>query len=500
MHTFRLMASCLVLTCWVAQGIADEVPLHKRIDQLVASESPDVQAASDADYLRRASLDLIGRIPTYDEAKDYLADDSADKRVRLIDRLLASPEHPRHMAEAFHVLLMERRGDNEHWQQYLRVSFAENTPWDKMAREMLAPNASDEERHGAAFFMTKRLEKVGQNPTDHPGLTRDISRLFLGMDLQCAQCHDHLFIDDYRQRDFQGLFTVYSSVQLKRGAKTPAVDVKPPAERLSFTSVFEATPHETGPRVPGRPEIPFEPTESAPKERPDPDPLLSALASDLTAREHRQFSRNIVNRMWHRLVGRGLVWPLDLHHSGNPATHPELLELLTDEFIAHDFNLRWLIREIALSHAYEQAREKRLSAEQTARSVIVALGTTESKALDERFAAMIEVFRKSLANEAQEPEDGFNSSVKGALFLLNDAEFLALFEKDNSPLVQRLVQQDDAAAVVDELYLSVFTRRPSDEERAELVTLLEDPNWDRAEVLKQVAWAMVTSVEFQSNH
>jgi hypothetical protein len=500
MPSFRLFASCLFFWCCAGLSIADDKPLHERIDQLIATEGSNEHPPSDADYLRRASLDLIGRIPTYDEAQQYLADDAADKRVRLIDRLLTSPEHPRHMAETFHILLMERRGDDEHWQRFLRVSFAENTPWDKMAREMLAPNASDEERHGSAFFMTKRLEKVGANPTDHPGLTRDISRLFLGMDLQCAQCHDHLFIDDYRQRDFQGLFTVYSSVQLRRGAKTPAVEVKPPAERLSFTSVFEATSHETGPRVPGRPEIPFEPSESVPKERPEPDPLLAALASDLTSREHRQFSRNIVNRLWHRLVGRGLVWPLDLHHSGNPATHPELLELLTDEFIANDFNLRLLVREIALSQAYEKASEKRLSAEQTARSVLVALGTTESKTLDEKFASVIEMFRKSLANEAQEPEDGFNSSVKSALFLLNDAEFLALFEKENSPLIECLSQRDDAAAVAEQLYLSVFSRRPSDEERNELVTLLADPNWDRSEVLKQVAWAMITSVEFQSNH
>ena len=208
---------------------ADDRPLALRIDDLIATkfegQSP-APTADDAEFLRRICLDLAGRIPTADETRRFLEDSVPDKRTQMIDQLLAAPTYAQRMQELFHVVLMERRGDNDKWTHYLRTAFEQNKHWDQIVRELLYPDAEDESRRGAGFFYTKRIEANGQNPIDYPGLTRDVGRLFLGTDLQCAQCHNHLFIDDYKQHDFQGLYSVYLNLSVKSGLDFPAVTEK----------------------------------------------------------------------------------------------------------------------------------------------------------------------------------------------------------------------------------------------------------------------------------
>jgi len=210
-----LLSVALVLACHA--GAAE--PLHKQIDTHVAARAKGKIAsplADDAEFLRRLSLDLAGRIPSAQEARAFLQDRAADKRARLIDRLIAGPDYPRRMQELFSVMLMERLGDQPDWASYLRTSFEKNKPWDRMARELLHASSKEEAARGAAFFMSKRLENYGENPVDYPALTRDLGRLFLGVNLQCAQCHDHLFIRDYSQRDFQGLFAFVQNAYLEK--------------------------------------------------------------------------------------------------------------------------------------------------------------------------------------------------------------------------------------------------------------------------------------------
>ena len=240
-----------------ASGVTGAEPLHRRIDGLVAAKAggPVGKPATDAEFLRRVYLDFAGRIPSVSEAKAFLADKSPDKRRKLVDRLLSGREYPRRMAELFHVMLMERRGDHDEWRKFLEKSFQVNKPWDRLVREILSPEAGNEATRGAAFFITKRLEKYGQNPTDYPGLTRDIGRLFLGMDLQCAQCHDHLHIDEYKQPMFQGMFAFVGNTFIRRDVKFPAVGVKPLKKKLDFQSVFIKEPQMIGPQVPGDTEI-----------------------------------------------------------------------------------------------------------------------------------------------------------------------------------------------------------------------------------------------------
>src|SRR5262249_50078848 len=163
-------------------------------------------------------------------------------RTKLIDRLLAAPEYPRRMQEAFHVLLMERIGDHPSWASYLHDAFAKNKPFDEMARDMLRGRVE-----GASFFLAKRLQNYGQNPVDYPGQARDIGRLFLGKDFRCAQCHDYLFVKDYKQADFQGLFAFVQSAYLA-DARAMTVGERPLGQKTPFMSVFVKVKKETGPR------------------------------------------------------------------------------------------------------------------------------------------------------------------------------------------------------------------------------------------------------------
>src|SRR5262249_35352892 len=295
-------------------------PLHRQIDQLMlatAAGKPASSLAEDAEFLRRISLDLTGCIPSAAQTRSFLADKAADKRAKLIEQLLNGPDYAPHMADVFHVMLMERLGDHPEWSTWLRESFAKNKPWDQMSREILRADPGDTSNKGAAFFFAKRLEHYGENPVDYPGLTRDVGRLFLGKDLRCAQCHDHLFISDYKQEHFQGLFAFFRNTYLNDGPSA-IVGEKPTTQKLPFASVFKKVPHETGPRLPGGREmlVPvMKPGEEFVK-TPDPKTKspgvlrhspLATLAEQLPTAANEDFVRNSVNRFWFILMGRGLV-------------------------------------------------------------------------------------------------------------------------------------------------------------------------------------------------
>lgn len=518
---------------------AEPASLSNRIDQLIlakAAGQPLAERTNDAEFLRRVWLDLAGRIPSATVVREFLADTSPDKRTVMIDRLLASPDWPNRAADLFHIQLMERRGEDENWKAWLRHSFAENRPWDQMVRDMLNPDADDEVNRSAAFFLTKRLENYGQNPIDYPGLVRDVGRLFMGKDLQCAECHNHLFIDDYKQKDFQGLFVVYRNTFIRKDVKFPALGEKTLTGRLEFVSVFDPTKMETGPRLPGGTEfeipVTAKPADLKKKTPEPPRPEWSAvelLAKEVTRPENRAFVRASVNRFWFTMMGRGLVHPLDLHHSGNPPSHPELLELLADEFISHQFDVKWLIRELALTETWQRssrlpagldrppapatftvALERRLSPEQLAASLRQAAGPWTEASPDDPTAAAASpappseaelrpAFIEALANDAREPEEDVMSSVKGALFWRNDDRIQNVLRPRPGNLLDRLLHMPGVDQAVEELFLAALSRLPDDVERAEVTAFLNAS--DRKETaVRDVVWALLASVEFYVNH
>lgn len=521
-----LMVAFLFTISQSAQG-AD--PLHQQIDQLILAKNkgkPISERTTDPAFVRRIYLDLVGRIPTTDEARTFLNDKSPNNREKLIDELLKSEEHPRRMQELFHVMLMERLGEHDAWLDYLKRSFAKNKPWNQMAREMLSGNSEDADSKGAVYFLSKRLEKYGQNPTDYPGLARDIGRLFLGKDLRCAQCHNHLFIDEYKQRDFQGLFAFIQNITLDRGTD-PGVVEKPTKDKLTFSSVFEGIEMQTGPRVPGLKEISIPSFKRGEEYLVPPDKkkrtpgklkfsVLAQLGEQLPTKENEAFAKNAVNRMWFVMMGRGIVHPLDLHHKDNPPSHPKLLDVLTKEFIAHNYDLRWLIRELALSETYQRstmlpekqekfepttfltAHEKRMSAEQILRSVLVA--TQPRKNWDKLFKEKKSEFTQAFANPAREAEIDFNPSLRAVLFLLNDPTVLSWLEAKDGNLVDRLSKLKADEKVAEEAYLAVLSRLPTEDEVAEVKSYLQKNEKRRPIAVGHMVWALLASTEFCVNH
>ena len=529
-----------------AVAAAMGAPLHHQIDELIAAaagEMPFAEVTTDAEFVRRVHLDFAGNIPTAYEAGEFIADQGRHKRMILIDRLLGADGFSQRMADAFHVILMERRGTDERWREFLVEAFKENRPWDVTVRQILSPDFGDENLAGAGYFITQRLTKSGQQPTDYPGLTRDVGRLFMGVDLQCGQCHRHLTVKDYRQVEFNGLFNVYQNLKLQnpnQKYKTKWLSENLMEKKYEFVSVFTEKRRETGPRIPFGKEIEIPELAEDEKWKVAPDRRkkvvgvpsfspLAQIANGLAGPENPFFARNLANRVWHLLMGRGLVEPLDLMHSANPSPHPKLLDLLEREIVAHNYDLRWLVRELALTQTYQRssrlpkgveqvpeekfsvAKERPVSAEQLLNAFLTAVrefdrvvkgrgkeGAEDAEAYTHE--AFRDEFHAAFANAPKEPELDVSPTLRAALFLSNSDLVQWALKPRKGNLADRLMKVDDANALANELYMSVLTRMPDIEERSTILMYLQRHEHDKAKAIRQIAWSLISSIEFQTNH
>jgi hypothetical protein len=244
---------------------------------------------------------------------------------------------------------------------------------------------------------------------------------------------------------------------------------------------------------------------------------LEAIAEKITSNDNEDFRENIANRLWWLLMGRGIIDPLDQRHSANKPSHPELLTRLGEEMQARKYDMKSLLRDIAKSDAYARsgrwpttgkaarpaadtyaaATAKPLSAEQMFHSAVTASGPHGD---DVKLADLKAKFLKALANPAKEPELSFSPSVRAALFMMNDNDVLKLFTAAEGNLVDRLTKAKDADAAAEEMYLAILSRRPTADERAEVIELWTKYADRRAEVLGEAAWALASSTEFCLNH
>lgn len=553
----RLIRMVFVLLCWGLvfsnMGhllLAAEEPLHEQIDRLVYGGSPNyeqlaAEISSDAEFLRRVSLDLSGVIPSADTTREFLANDDPRKRMKLIDRLLASPEYARHMQQVFDVMLMRRLPQKNvtttEWETFLRMSFAENKPWDQMTREILAADGTDARQRGPARFYLDREGSVDQ-------ITRDIGRIFLGADLECAQCHDHPEIDDYKQEHYYGIssYLVRSFVFTDKKSKTSVFAEKAEGE-VSFISVFADEEQKkkgnstTLPKlfaVPAAAEPVFKKGDAyqvKPKKDVRPIPKFSRrmlLPESVTSPSNRRFARTSVNRMWEMMLGRGLVHPVYFDHQDNPPSHPELLDLLTDEFLAHGHDLKWLLKELALSKTYQrssyvaekaakipektfaQSILKPLSPSQLSRAVLEATGEAYIEraglgnrltevTLHKRLVGHEKRFVDLFGGQPGNPPEGFQSTLNQVLFLSNDPALLGLLKPKPGNLADRLLKLTVANpdAIAAELYLSILNRPPTPNETREITEYLDGGTGPaRTEAVGDLIWVLVTSSEFRLNH
>ena len=513
-------------------------PLPPRIDAHIVAGYPDFarQAApksDDAEFVRRVYLDLTGTIPTSAEVTAFLADKSAGNRSKLINSLLDSPGFTRRMMWFYDVMLMERRGDAKvpraAWEQYLRDVVNENRPYDVFVRELLSADGSDPKtRPAAKFFLDRDLE---------PNLvTRDLSRIFLGRNLQCAQCHDHPNVDAYKQDEFYGIQAFLNRTFLFPNATAPTAIIAEKAEGdVTFVSVFDKAKKQntTAPRMPGMKAIEEAKPEKgkeykvAPAANVRPVPTFSRrelLAGAITAADNPAFARTAVNRLWAMLLGRGLVNSPEWDHSGNAPSHPELLNLLAAEFVKHNYDVKWLLRRIALTDTYQRSSAapagdaelppdrylvallKPLTPEQFGYAISQASGQTDADRIalgpkyteamvDARVAPRIAPFRSTFSARAGEPQDGFTATLDQTLFLKYGPTVRAML----ATRAANLAKLTDSGAIADELFLSVLSRPPAPEEKADVADALKHAK-DRNTTLTELVWALVTSAEFRFNH
>ncbi|MFT5324017.1 MAG: hypothetical protein ACI8P0_001877 [Planctomycetaceae bacterium] len=364
----RVFLSCafIVHVAMTISSAADAPPLHELIDQhidaaLAEGKIPAADAASDAEFLRRVTLDLTGTVPTSTVARAFIENAEPQKREQLIDQLLDSKAFASHMATVFDVTLMERRPDKyvttPEWRGYLSQSFAENKPLNQLVAEILGADGVDEKlRPAAKFYLDRAVAK--------DVLVRDIGRLFLGIDLQCAQCHDHPDIDDYLHQHYHGLSVFVAGSKTFKLPDGKFVLQEVVMREVEFASVFDPeTTNKTGPRLlDALMEIPEVKEGKEYVEKPSRTvrsvlkfSLRKLLSEKLPSEETPEFARTMANRLWAMLMGRGIVHPLDMHHAANPPLHPELLDALSRRLVTMNFDVKAFLRELALSATYQRS-------------------------------------------------------------------------------------------------------------------------------------------------
>jgi len=546
----------LLLAIWSGLALiaqADEEPLRVQIDRLIALQTPNyaelaAPLADDAEFLRRVTLDLTGTIPSSAVARAFLVDGNPQKREQLVDRLLASPEYARHMQRQFDVALMRRLPQKNvpipEWEKFLRESFAANKPYDQLVREILSNDGSDAANRGPARFY---LDRDG----DQHVITKDVAKLFLGQNFECTQCHDHPQIDDFKQDHYYGVsaFFVRSFVMTDKEKKV--VFAEKADGEVTYESVFEVRdkiskgPRSTLPRFIEASlisEPKFDKPEDAYAVKPDdkdkeirPVPRFSRrakFAEFLASGENRRFCRTTVNRVWAMLLGRGIVHPLDLDHSGNPPSHPLLLAHLTEQFAAHKLDLKWLIREIVLSETYQRSSRsakpdvnppdaifarailKTLSPAQFAWATMQATGEVDAhrlalgdmaneQTLYDKLVGYEQRFVQLFGGEPGKPPVTFEATADQTLFLANDPAITQMVRHKAANTVDRMLKlpADNIPAIAEELFLSTLTRLPTAEDLADVQAFLAGaPAEARPALMYELVWGTVSSAEFRFNH
>jgi hypothetical protein len=475
------------------------------------------------ELLRRIYLDVLGRIPSAEEATAYLNDADPDRHHKLIDALLVHPEMPVYWRGVFHQwlngTLEEKRPGEAEFLDYLEKRLAENAGWDKIARELLVPNDTDPVGAGAAYFLSSRLAG-GDRASQLDAMTVGVSSVFFGVQMQCAKCHDHPAVTGWKQANYYGLAAFLANTHAEKGKNNLPVLVEKAKGEVKFTG--RKTGEQTARLL-----------------------FLDGSVSDATA-DRRQalvavgvtadgpyFKRAMANRLWKHLTGVGLVEPVDQIHAENPASHPDLLTDLAADFAEHAFDLRRLMGGILHSEAYLRSSRwpdnsprpadktyavatlKPLSPPQLAVALAQATGHADVlRAKYERekqklkldtvsFAVVRKQFERDreyaalLARFKQEGV-GFQANASHALYLTYNPTMRTMLSPNG--LVGKLAKLTDADEVARTAYLTVLSRPPSTEESATVEKHLATPGVPREELCRDVVWALLAGREFRFNH
>ena len=515
--------------------------IEKRWKELKVKPSA---VCDDRTFVRRVYLDVAGRIPTPEELQTFLADKRRDKRAALVNALLESPDYAVRMREVFDVVFMERgtfapprerrrnpsRNDlTDRWQAYLEWSFRENRPWNVVAREIVLARPNEDERRGAIQFLYARKDNAQQ-------MAEATGSALLGLQIKCAQCHDHPLAPEIKQAHYWGMVAAFNRSKGVETGTGPGVAEGATGGFIKFTNlkggsfdalekflddklVEEARPKE-GEKENDAPEkyVNAVALGDGKNLKTVPVPKFSRreqLASWFTETNNPLLARAFVNRTWALLLGRGLVHPVDRMDSSRPPSHPELLDWLAEDFARSGFDVKRLIRNITSSRTYqldsrpaEKARppaesfacalDKPLTAEVFARSVLIATG---NEAGTNGFAGFdLAQVQKLFAQAFPDvfPTENVSSS-RQALFLSNNRTLETLTQSSSTNRLSRLTSLDDPTKVK-ELFVRVLAREPDRAEMERSLAHLRARSESPEAATHQLLWALLAGAEFRVNH
>jgi hypothetical protein len=474
---------------------------------------------SDGEFLRRASLDVLGILPTAEEARQFLADGDPEKRRKVVARLLEHPAYADHWAAKFADLFRpnpDRVGVKGVFilDQWLRESFRRNQRWDEFVREMVLAQGNTH-RYGPAVVYRDRRE-----PAE---LTTMFSQLFLGVRLDCAKCHHHPN-EKWSQEDFYRMAAFFAPLRQKGGG------ISAPISGGHETFYVAAGGGVLKHPVTGEQMMPQPPDGPAAVVGEGQDPR-EALVAWMLDPGNPFFAKAIANRVWSHFFGKGIVDPVDDFRLSNPATHPELLEALAEHLRAEKYDLKALMRTIMESELYQLSSEpnetnagdvrsfsryyrRRMGAEMMADAVSDVTGVpSEYPGLPGGGRAVqawtykiesrtMDAFGRPNSSSDCPCERNMKPAISQALHLMN-AEGLQgkLTSTAEGATVQRLASGGmTPREIVDELYLICYGRLPVEEEAAVAVGQFGEGAEARRRAVEDVLWALINSAEFVFNH
>jgi len=513
------------------EAVFKKAPRHNYIDDeilhhLEVLHIPPSPSASDAEFIRRAYLDAAGILPTPAEVEQFLQDPSPEKRDRLIDALMKRPEFVDYWAYKWSDLLLvssNHLSNEEMWSYYdwIRDSVATHKPWDKFVYQIVTATGNTVENGAANYWVVHR------DPLD---TTENVAQAFLGITITCAHCHNHP-LAKWTQKDYYGMANLFARVRLKTYSNQTA---RPGVGQiLNNVTVYSAP---TGEFMDDRFMMPLPPKPLDASALPESTPGDTRVyfAKWLTSPQNPFFARNIVNRIWRNFMGRGLVESVEDLRDTNPATNDKLLNGLVKDFVAHNFDVDYLIRTIMQSATYQASSTtlkenadddkfgshyviKRLPAEVLldAYSEVTKVpekfedypaGTRALQLPDSAVGSyFLSAFGRPVRAQTRESERTSVPTVTQALHIFNGDTLNNKLRAPGSAIDMLLKLGFTDDQIVDYLYLASFSRHPRDKERTALVNALrsaEEQNTEdiRRAALNDLAWAMLTSEEFMFNH
>lgn len=526
--------ACAVELLPANSNIVDVIDHYVR-EGLIQKGIAAVQPADPLTLLRRTTLDVAGRIPTAIEREWYLSLPETDRRRQMVDRLMLLPDFDYHHRNWLDETLLPNQPYNDEFRNYLLTAVQTRRAWDTMFRDIMKAAPAGGPEKGVSHFLRSRVRQLDD-------LTNDTAVLFFGVNVSCAKCHDHPLVSDWKQDHFYGMQAFFQRTYSTRKANSVA---ERPFGEVKFVTVAgesktAAFMFLTGETIPDR-TPPMEVEEKKKLEErvrklenedaeaelfvPDFRPRDEFVELALHDSKDHFFARNIVNRIWARMLGTGLVSPLDQMHSGNPPSHPELLEWLANDLMIHGYDLRRLIHGIALSEAYARSSEWTSEAEPpTAQSFAVALtrpltprqlaaslhvavrNPDEWPAIDQsdewlKRRADLENQANGWVREFEQPTDNFQIAVDEALYFSNNDRIQNdLLRDSNDRLPGYLKKIDDQQKVIEQLWLTVLNRSPWIEDVESANAWLDRDPEKKDESRRQLMWALLAGPEFRFNH